>query len=607
MIDTSALGTSSIDRGSLMHKLLPTSSRCLRPRMARLWVLPVGRRRGGRCALVVSLACLGALLIAPTAGATGYGAISGKVTGAASKTGIEGIEVRLYDHENEWYPTTTASNGSYSAAGLEPGEYKVKFIGTTKYATQYYKEKLSYAAATAITVEAGKEVKEVNAALSENASISGAVTSASSNLELGDIEVTAYEKNAPNAVVASVDTDQFGKYELKGLSKGAYVIGFKAALGSGLDYAPQFFPEKVRFSEAPEVYVNEDVSSDVNARLQKGASISGVVTDAATHQGLANVIVEALAVGGAEAPVAFALTAPDGGYELVGLASGTVEVAFLVEKKEGEAAFVPYSPQLYNDRAFPEDSFNLSEILLFGTHLEVTVPLTTTGINAAMVREEPANTAAPTLSGTPSVGQTLSCTNGSWTGIEALTYTQAWLRDGTAIAGATGSTYVVQKADEGHDLACVITATNKLASVSATSNVLAVPLTAIAPIGVAPVVPVIALSAAKLSASGGSTRVPISCAGASCSGTIEVTEQIVVKQRKGKKTVAKKETLILAKGTYSLAAGVSAKIMLHLTATARSALAKAKQHRLAAEIVASVAGGKTVKRPVTLSQAVTKH
>jgi hypothetical protein len=591
-----------------MHKPLPTSSRCLRLRMARPWVLPVGRGRGGRCALAVSLGCLGLLLITPTAGATGYGAVSGKVTGAASKAGIEGIEVRIYKGEDVWYPATTASNGSYTAAGVEPGEYKVKFIGTaTKYATQYYKEKLSFAAATTISVEAGKELKEINAALSENASISGAVTSASSELELGNIEVTAYETNAPNAVVASVDTNQFGKYELKDLSKGAYVIGFKAALGSGLDYAPQFFPEKARFSEAPEVLVDEDVSSNVNAKLLQGASITGVVTDAATHQALPNVTVEALAVGGAEAPAALALTAADGSYELVGLASGTVEVAFVKEKREGEAAYVPYMPQLYDDRAFPEDSFNLAEILIFGTHLEVTVPLTTTGINAAMVREEPANTAAPTLSGTPSVGQTLSCTDGSWTGSEALTYIQAWLRDGTAIAGATGSTYVVQPVDAGHDLACMITATNKLASVSATSNALAVPLTAIAPIGVAPVAPVIVLSSAKLSISGGSTRVPISCADASCSGTIELTEQIVIKHRNGKKTVAKKETLILARGTYSLAAGSSAKIMLHLTATARSALAKSKQHRLAAEVVASVAGGKTVKRSVTLSQAVIKH
>ena len=144
--------------------------------------------------LAVLLGCLALLVAAPLAAATGYGTVSGKVTGAVSKTGIEGIEVRIYKGENEWYPATTTSGGTYSAPGIEVGEYKVKFIGgATKYATQYYKEKLSYAAATTIKVEEGKETKEINAALAESGTISGEVTSASTKLELGDIEVTAYE------------------------------------------------------------------------------------------------------------------------------------------------------------------------------------------------------------------------------------------------------------------------------------------------------------------------------------------------------------------------------------------------------------------------------
>jgi hypothetical protein len=265
--------------------------------------------------------------------------------------------------------------------------------------------------------------------------------------------------------------------------------------------------------------VSDDYDSDVNAKLLKGASIAGVVTDAATHQPLPNVIVEALSVSGAEVPLTVTLTAATGSYELAGLASGTVEVAFVTEKKEGELLYVPYIPQLYDDRSFPEDALSLSEILPFGSHVEVIVPLTTTSINAAMVREEPANTAPPTLSGTPSVGQTLSCANGSWTGIETLAYTQAWLRNGTAIPGATGSTYVVQSADEGHGLACAVTATNKLASVSATSNTLTVPLTGIASIGIVPVgirpIPVVVLSAAKLTSSASSARVPVTCKQAS--------------------------------------------------------------------------------------------
>jgi hypothetical protein len=588
-----------------MRKLLPISSRsAYRGTAPNAWAAGVRRKRAGQGALAVLVGCLALLATAPVAAATGYGTVVGKVTGAISKAGIEGIEVRIYKSENEWYRATTTSTGVYSAAGIETGEYKVEFNGgTTKYATQYYKEKLSYAAANAINVEEGKETKEVNAALSEAGTISGEVTSASSKLELGDIEVTAYERESPNTAIESVQTNSFGRYELTGLSKGGYVVGFKSG-ASGLDYAPQFYREVPRFSEASEVYVDEDPVSDINAKLLKGGSIAGVVTDAATHQPLADMIVYAVSVGGGATESATA-TSVDGDYELVGLASGTFEVIFLSENKEGE---VQYSPQLYDERSFPEDALSLSEVLPFGNHVEVTVPLTSTGINAALVRKEPANTLAPVVSGTPSVGQALSCADGSWTGIETLTYADTWLRDGATIAGATAATYVVQAGDQGHTLACVVTATNKIASVSATSNTLAVPAV---PPGPSPPllsrpVPLVVLSAAKLAASASSARVPVACKQARCAGTIELTERVIVKQRKGEKTISKKETLILAKGSYSLAAGSSATITLRLTSVGKSALAKAKQHRLAAEAVASVIGGKTAERSVALSRVAAK-
>jgi hypothetical protein len=88
----------------------------------------------------------------------------------------------------------------------------------------------------------------------------------------------------------------------------------------------------------------------------------------------------------------------------------------------------------------------------------------------------PANTAAPVLSGTPSVGQTLSCSQGAWTGFPSPTFTYQWLREGTPISGsASASTYVVQDADQGHGLACQVTAVNDLGSESATSNTLQIP------------------------------------------------------------------------------------------------------------------------------------
>jgi hypothetical protein len=87
----------------------------------------------------------------------------------------------------------------------------------------------------------------------------------------------------------------------------------------------------------------------------------------------------------------------------------------------------------------------------------------------------PVNTSPPLASGTPVPGQTLSCSIGSWTGYPPPTFIYQWLRDGTPIGGASTSAYVVQAADQGHGLACQVTASNSAGSESETSNTLQVP------------------------------------------------------------------------------------------------------------------------------------
>lgn len=82
---------------------------------------------------------------------------------------------------------------------------------------------------------------------------------------------------------------------------------------------------------------------------------------------------------------------------------------------------------------------------------------------------EPLNTVAPSLSGTEQVGQTLSCTTGTWNtqGNGTVTYTYQWTRstDGTGtgeanISGATSSTYTLVAADAGKFIRCLVAASN---------------------------------------------------------------------------------------------------------------------------------------------------
>ena len=82
----------------------------------------------------------------------------------------------------------------------------------------------------------------------------------------------------------------------------------------------------------------------------------------------------------------------------------------------------------------------------------------------------PVNTVAPVVSGTATVGQTLSSTTGTWTGAPDPTFGYQWQRAGSNIGGATSSTYTLVNADAGSAIRCVVTATNVVSAVSANSN-----------------------------------------------------------------------------------------------------------------------------------------
>lgn len=79
----------------------------------------------------------------------------------------------------------------------------------------------------------------------------------------------------------------------------------------------------------------------------------------------------------------------------------------------------------------------------------------------------PRASAAPSVSGTASVGEGLTCDPGTWTG--APTFTFQWLRNGANIAGASASTYTLVAADAGKSIQCRVVATTPDAALAAAS------------------------------------------------------------------------------------------------------------------------------------------
>jgi hypothetical protein len=87
----------------------------------------------------------------------------------------------------------------------------------------------------------------------------------------------------------------------------------------------------------------------------------------------------------------------------------------------------------------------------------------------------PVNTALPVISGSATIGQTLSATSGSWE-YAPVSYAYQWRDCSTAgaecadISGATGSSYKLASGDSGHTVDVVATATNSYGSAAAASS-----------------------------------------------------------------------------------------------------------------------------------------
>jgi hypothetical protein len=123
---------------------------------------------------------------------------------------------------------------------------------------------------------------------------------------------------------------------------------------------------------------------------------------------------------------------------------------------------------------------------------------------------------------------------------------------------------------------------------------------------VAAVAPQLRLLSASGKLNANKLGVKLSCAEAPCSGTVklEITKVVIVKH--GKKRVRKHKTVVLGSAHYAVAAGVTGTLKVTLNGAGKSALRKAKKHRLTVTVLATLVGGKSVSRRETI-YTVVKH
>ena len=344
-------------------------------------------------------------------------------------------------------------------------------------------------------------------------------------------------------------------------------------------YLPQYFEGKSSFEKADPVLVEVGATTEeIDAELEEGGAISGTVTDAIAAP-LEEVSVCAYEAGGSGSePVDCAETDGAGEYTLL-VPAGSYKVKF---SKSG------YTIQYYNGKA-SFGAANAVSVSTGATHGVIDASL------AVAVIKPPVNITAPVLSGTPAVGEVLSCSKGSWEN-SPTSFAYGWLRDSSPISGQTLSTYTVQTADRGHGISCKVTATNAGDSTAATSNTLQVPPESTptptptptpsptpSPLPAAPEEGGVAVAAGVAQVKSGKALVKLTCKGTgACTGIAKLVAGAQI-----------------GKASFSIAAGRTKTIAVKLTAKGKKLVSEAGKKGLAVKL----RGSGVKPRGLTLKQA----
>ncbi len=248
-----------------------------------------------------------------------------------------------------------------------------------------------------------------------------------------------------------------------------------------------------------------------------------------------------------------------------GLESGSYKVEF-----NGYICSIPKKGEEECPEVYVTEYYHGQQTAKKGEGVSVTTGSNTGGINESL-REAfpttPASTVAPTLTGTPAVGQALSCSQGSWSH-EPTYVVYQWLRNGSVISGQTGPAYVLQAADKGHSITCSVTAGNGAGAATAMSNAVTIP------------VPLAVLVGVKVK--GSVASVTLSCPGvAPCSGVMRIIARVA---KHGKH---KASNVTIGVASFSMGAGKSITLRVHLTGQGRKLLGKAGRRGLKVQIAGS--------------------
>ncbi len=167
------------------------------------------------------------------------GTFSGIVTSAATGLPVPGLRISVFDSTGSILSGlggTTASDGTYQAGVVPPGNYFLRAAGdsATGLAFEFFPGVSLVSAATPVAAMAGVAVPGIDFSLDQGGWITGTTTEQGTGLplELCDLDVYSLQQEFIGALVAMTAAD--GSYTLGPVPAGDYLVKCTPPLGSAL-------------------------------------------------------------------------------------------------------------------------------------------------------------------------------------------------------------------------------------------------------------------------------------------------------------------------------------------------------------------------------------
>jgi len=290
-------------------------------------------------------------------------AVGGKITGVVTQDvgglPLIGQMVYAFVYNNStvsWEGLAiTGLDGSYTIAGLSPGNYKVRADDWSQiYAGEYYNNTYDTNAAAPVSVALGQTAANINFGLAIGGEIKGVVTEDSNGQPISNLQVSAnpYDDLIP-FWGGSATTQADGSYTIAGLSPVRQRVKVNTY---GTDYAEEYYNNTYDYDSATPVNVKLDQPiENINFGLAIGGKITGVVTRASNSQPIPDIMIIAGADNASSGSWnGFALTHADGSYTINGLPTGSYFV------QVWNTAGMDYAREYYNNTYDPNSATPVS-------------------------------------------------------------------------------------------------------------------------------------------------------------------------------------------------------------------------------------------------------